>query len=356
MTGVQTCALPIYTSQALLSKVYLTLAGDEEESEYWQLAYNAALDVYNNANYELVRPYAALFGSPNKNNRESIFEIQFSSDINAGRMTETTFPVGHLLMSNIITEGKSWGKSRPTQRAFDMFDDEDPRLEASFVYRNYVNIFETNESKKTVILYPTQRKVGTNKEKWTYKQGDSEYAAWKKYYDPSMTASATNANFVYMRYADVLFILAESANELGLPDASTYLSEILDRARDLDGNGVIDSQKEIYPLPLSEEEANDKVKFRERVFRERLKEFTGECDEWYTIRRRGEKYLRMIMEEHNLQIDDWYNSQNITSLPKFVYKYNITDETVKKNLLLPFPSDEINRNENISQEEQNYGY
>lgn len=340
-----------YAAQALLAKVYLTMAGNDETSEYWQKAYDAALDVYQNGQYKLVHPYEKLFGSLNKNNEESIFEIQFSASVNSGRTTETTFPVGHELMSNIATQGKSWGKTRPTQLAFHQFEEGDPRREASFVYGQYTNIFEANASKKTVLLFPTTKKDGT-KNKMTYKQGDSEYAAWKKYYDPMMTATASNANFVFYRYADLLLVLAEAANEIGSADAATYLNEVLDRARDADGNGTIE-ENEVYPLPF---EGSDKVAMRERIFRERLKELTGECDEWYTVRRRGAEYLKKIMEEHNAYVDEWYASQKITALPKFVYKYQVTDETVKKNLLFPFPADEINKNEYIGQEDQNYGY
>lgn len=340
-----------YAAQALLAKVYLTMAGNDETSEYWQKAYDAALDVYQNGQYKLVRPYEKLFGSPNKNNEESIFEIQFSASVNSGRTTETTFPVGHELMSNIATQGKSWGKTRPTQLAFHQFEEGDPRREASFVYGQYTNIFEANANKKTVLLFPTTKKDGT-KNKMTYKQGDSEYAAWKKYYDPTMTATASNANFVFYRYADLLLVLAEAANEIGSADAATYLNEVLNRARDANGNGIIE-EDEVYPLPFEE---SDKAAMRERIFRERLKELTGECDEWYTVRRRGAEYLKKIMEEHNAYVDEWYASQEITALPKFVYKYKVTDETVKKNLLFPFPADEINKNEHIGQEDQNYGY
>lgn len=340
-----------YAAQALLAKVYLTMAGNDETSEYWQKAYDAALDVYQNGQYNLVRPYEKLFGSPNKNNEESIFEIQFSASVNSGRTTETTFPVGHELMSNIATQGKSWGKTRPTQLAFHQFEEGDPRREASFVYGQYTNIFEANANKKTVLLFPTTKKDGT-KNKMTYKQGDSEYAAWKKYYDPMMTATASNANFVFYRYADLLLVLAEAANEIGSADAVTYLNEVLDRARDANGNGTIE-EDEVYPLPFK---GSDKAAMRERIFRERLKELTGECDEWYTVRRRGAEYLKKIMEEHNVYVDEWYASQEIKTLPKFVYKYQVTDETVKKNLLLPFPADEINKNEYIGQEDQNYGY
>lgn len=339
-----------YAAEALLAKVYVTLAGDDPASEYWQDAYDAAFDVYQNGGYSLVKGFENLFGSRHKNNVESVFEVQFSADINSGRMTETTFPVGHPLMGNITAEGKSWGKTRPSQRAFMQFDEGDPRREASFVYGSYTNIFETNAKKKTIIMFPTTKADGTASG-MNYKQGDSEYPAWKKYVDPSMTASATNANFVFFRYADLLLLLAEAANEIDDANAAAYLNEVLDRARDADGDGSF-SENEVYPLAFS----GGKDELRERIFRERLKEFTGECEEWFTVRRRGETYLRKIMEEHNTCVEEWYNSQKIKTLPKFVYKYDITDESVKKNMLLPFPSDEINANENIGQNDQNYGY
>ncbi|MGL4292271.1 MAG: RagB/SusD family nutrient uptake outer membrane protein, partial [Bacteroidales bacterium] len=150
-----------YAAKALLAKVYLTMASGLEDPSYFQKAYDAGKEVYDAKAYQLVRPFAGLFGSENKNNIESIFEVQFSSAVNSGRTTETTFPVGHDLMSNIMTQGKSWGKTRPTPRAFDQFDEGDPRREASFVYSNYSNIFETNEKKKIILLYPTAKADGT---------------------------------------------------------------------------------------------------------------------------------------------------------------------------------------------------
>ena len=338
-----------YAAKALRAKVYLTLAGNDENSEYWQLCYDDALDVMKNGGYKLVTPYTNLFGSPNKNNEESIFEIQFSATASEGRMTETTFPVGHELMDKIPTQGKSWGKTRPNQIAFDQFDEKDPRREASFVYEKYVNIYGKGKN-RNVWLYPSP---ASNADKNSvFKKGDSEYAAWKKYYDPMMTARSTNANFVYMRYADVLLMLAEAANELPehQSEAHIYLNMVLDRAADANGNGMRDESESV---PAAIEESVSKEELREIIFRERLKEFTGECDEWYTVRRRGESYLKKIMQEHNDKIDQIFPDGKLRT---FVYKYNITDDNVKKNMLLPFPQDEITRNENISQEEQNFGY
>lgn len=331
-----------YAAQALLAKVYLTMAGNEEGSEYWQKAYNAALDVYTNGGYKLVT-LDKLYGSANKNNEESIIEIQFSGSVNDGRMTETTFPSGHSLMSNLPAKGKSWGKTRPTQRAFDQFEKGDPRRDFSFVHTEYTTLFPREGKPDKIALYPLLKK-GKGQD---YINKDSEYPAWKKYADPTLV-TATNADFVYYRYADLLLVLAEAANEIG-EDAMPYLKMVLDRARDVNGDGSVDPVTEISPKDPT---ATDKPALREFIFRERLKELTGECDEWYTVRRRGAEYLKKIMEEHNARIAELYGDKNMP----VVYVYNVSDENVNKNLLMPIPADEINRNETIGQEDQNPGY
>lgn len=335
-------------AKTYLARVYQTLAADDSASPYWQKCYDAAKEVYDSKAYKLVRPFAALFGEENKNNDESIFEIQFSATVNGGRLTEMTFPVGHPMMPNIPTKGKSWGKTRPNHSAFNQFDEQDPRREVSFVYGSYRNIY----MKKDIALYPTKKSQSGNIGA-TFNATESEYPAWKKYHSSGMTASATNTNFVFARYADVLLMLAEAANEMGnSAEAADYLNQVLDRARDLNGDNVIDPSTEVYPLPVSAEELGSQELMRERIIRERLKEFTGECDEWYTLRRRGTDMLKKVMEVHNAEVTDWYGGK----FPKFVYTFDVSDDNVKKNMLLPFPSDEINRNEHINIEDQNFGY
>lgn len=72
---------------------------------------------------------------------------------------------------------------------------------------------------------------------------------------------ATNANFVYYRYADLLLVLAEAANEIG-EDAMPYLKLVLDRARDSNGDGSV-AADEIYP---SDPVETDKASLREFIF------------------------------------------------------------------------------------------
>lgn len=86
-----------------------------------------------------------------------------------------------------------------------------------------------------------------------------------------------NANFVYMRYADVILILAEAANELSeyQTNAYKYLDEILDRAADLDGDGRRNDTEELYPEKVNDaDKTQDRL--RELIFRDVFCEFTGE--------------------------------------------------------------------------------
>lgn len=84
---------------------------------------------------------------------------------------------------------------------------------------------------------------------------------------------------------------------------------------------------------------------------ERQIELCGEADEWYTFRRRGAAYLKTIVDRHNA-----HPHVNKATPAKYVYKYAATDNDILRSLKLPFPPAEINRNEAIQDNEQNFGY
>lgn len=337
-------------AKAYLAKVYQTLAGNDDQSSYWQKTYDAAKEVYDSHAYKLVRPYSNLFGEFNNNNEESIFELQLGVSINNAHISETTLPRGYEELVNIKSPNGPWGKCHPTPYLFNHFDEGDPRRDASFIYGQYRNVLEKNVARQNVMLFPTTMAEATAR-KLIYVQDMSDYPCWKKYVSPSMTTSvSTNANFVFCRFSDIIMVMAEAANELGrTSEAADLLDEVLDRARDKDGNGVIDSATEVYPLAVSSAERGDKLAMRERIFRERLKEFTGEGDEWYTIRRRGLVDLERVLTEHNTFVQDFFAKQGISKLPRFVYLFDVTPEGLKTKLHLPFPANEINRNPVIQQ-------
>ncbi|HMI61699.1 MAG TPA: RagB/SusD family nutrient uptake outer membrane protein, partial [Puia sp.] len=50
-----------WAAYSLLAKVYMTLAGNDQSSPYWQKAYDEAIQVYNSKAYSLVLPFKDLW-------------------------------------------------------------------------------------------------------------------------------------------------------------------------------------------------------------------------------------------------------------------------------------------------------
>lgn len=329
-----------FAAKALLAKVYLTMAGNTEGSEYWEKAYTAAKEVYDAKCYTLQPSFTSVFDVANKNNKEIIFSIQFHTNQGGSSLTEMTLPSRNSLIPN-ATASNVWGKSRPSKDAFDLFVStypNDPRIDATFLHTKYYKL----DVKKDINVYPSKVKTtGQNPD-------DIEYPFIKKYVDPSYVTSSS-CNFIYYRYADLLLVLAEAANETGrTAEAIGYVNEVLKRARDKSGNGAIEATE---TSPAAWDLALGKEQVRAKIMVERQIELFGEADEWYTVRRRGFDFFKTIVDRHNA-----HAALNVATLPKFVYRYPATDNDIKRNLLLPFPANEIARNEAISQEEQNFGY
>ena len=336
---------------ALKAKVYLTMAGNDPVSPYWQMAYDAALTAYNSKVYSMLRPFSAVFDIKNKNNAESIFEIQFGAAVNSLKLTNITLPLGTTLTPN-STGGTQWGKTRPNKEVYDLFAltyPGDPRIDATFLHTSYTKMDLVVKSKTLLVnIYPSTATTGTN---GTLKANadDKEYPFIKKYLDPAITTEASSSNFIYYRYADLLLVLAEAANEINKTDeAIGYVNELLARARDKDGDFVADTDElspAAWPLGLTKDEV------RTKIMTERQIELCGEADEWYTFRRRGATYLKTIVDRHNA-----HPHVNKPTPAKYVYKYAATDNDILRSLKLPFPPAEINRNEAIQDNEQNFGY
>lgn len=159
-------------------------------------------------------------------------------------------------------------------------------------------------------------------------------------------------NMVIFRYADLLLLMADVENELGNTSVGlTYLNRVLTRARESGQGGEYPKNQ----TNLSQDELRDKI-FYERMF-----ELAGEPEMYEDVRRRGTEYLREVIEIHN-------QSKNV----KFRYEFeaangvggqfrdyeikNISEDFLRKNLLLPISADEITSNEELSLEDQNFGY
>ncbi len=319
-----------YAAYALLAKVYMTLAGNDQASPYWQKAYDEAIQVYNSGAYKLVRSFKDLWNVDKENSTESIFEIQYSmAGGSSNGLTQSFMPSNSTYTPNQKTSPLA--RIRLHKATFDDHGTGipgDPRIIASYIYGSY-----KSNSGTTTQLYPSPTASASN-----------GYPYVLKYADPNYISSVSNSNFIYLRYADVLLMLAEIENELHGPgSAYKYVNEVLFRARDANGNGTIEPT-ETAPADWS---GMSQDEFRQRIMLERRFELIGEGHEFYDTRRRGEAYLMAYLQRHNSH--PLFNATND-------WLYPTDAASVKRLLLMPLPSDEINSNRLITPEDQNYGY
>lgn len=307
---------PVKTAaNTILAKVYLTLASETNDMALWQLAYDEAIQVYGQ--YSLVPTYAELFNPSMENTSESIFEIQYAAN---GAIRNSD--VIRMYTPKQFYNYTSFGRVRPNKEVYDQHVGQypgDPRIDATFLANSYTKVNGAN-----VNIYPTQI------------NGNDGYTVLKKYLEPDFNGTATNRNFLKIRYADVLLMLAEITNELNGPTAEAYgyVNEVLARARNT-ASGTTTEPADFVALSQDD--------FRTRIMRERQYEMLGENHEWFDTRRRGYEYfLEEVIETHN----------NFPNLGNKDYTYPVS----VKNMLLPIPSTEISNNPKISQANQNPGY
>ncbi|TMM29070.1 RagB/SusD family nutrient uptake outer membrane protein [Polaribacter aestuariivivens] len=304
-----------FAANAYLAKVYMTLAGENNDMAMWQAAYDEAIQVYGK--YSLVPTYAELFKLGNENTSEAIFELQYGQN-GAVRNSDV---IRFYTLKN-FSDVTTFGRIRPNKETFDQHVNQypgDPRIDETFIYDSYTKV-----NGATQTIYPTRA------------NGNDGYAGIRKYLDAGFNGTTTSRNFMKMRYADVLLMLAEIENEINGPaNAYQYVNEVLARARNTE-NGTTTEPADFSGLTQDE--------FRSRILRERQYEMLAEGHEFYDTRRRGYKYfLEEVVTIHN-------NYPTFDPRKDFVYPISI------KNMLLPIPSIEFSGNRAISVADQNPGY
>ena len=232
-----------------------------------------------------------------------------------------------------------WGRCVLTRELYDTIvgthGGPDPRMEVNVVI-DYVRT-----DGKTVTSYPSLSPSSYN----VY----LPYPGIQKYKDPNGLDNNSHANnYIYLRYAEILLIYAEAENALNGPtgNAISALNQVLERARNSGSSGL--------PADVSTADFAGQESFRDRVLTERLAELMGEFHTWYDARRYGEEYFRLVCENHNRRLDQAKDQGIFVASSDFYFG---TDAfTIQRNMLLPIPESEINTNEAISFDDQNYGY
>jgi hypothetical protein len=234
--------------------------------------------------------------------------------------------------SDFIQEG---GWVGCTRHWYDLFDHDDYRITKGVKHRWRV---KTQRESNSGFYYPQTNEYcimatgydlngqavgsptgiyadGVN---YYYAQDAQCLAFTTKYMDVTNNSIANaDANWPFLRYADVLLIYAEAQNELGHPDdAIDYLNHVRRRSHaveaSLTGDGALDTQ----------------VKRRSAIIEERAKEFACEADRRWDLIRWG-IYLQAMNAIGGS--DD----------------AGVLKTRQERNLLFPIPVAEINTNKAI---------
>lgn len=255
-------------AQALLGKVLLTLKDYNGAKAQLQA-------VVSSSKHSLLAKPEDVFSVTNENNAEVIFSVQFASGINGN----TEGSSAHQQFSPSGTVSGAKGHNLPSKQLVALFAASDLRKNA------YVGT--------TSIGIPFSKKLTK----------------------PATSPDDGASNFVVLRYADVLLMLAEVENELNnTTSASTFLNQVRKRA------GLADAT------------ANTQADLRTAIELERRLEFIGEGHRWFDLLRSGKAVQVM---------NDWFKS-----VGKLI--------TINPNrLLMPIPQGQIDTDPAIK---QNPGY
>jgi hypothetical protein len=248
--------------------------------------------------HDLTTPYSDIFTEDGENSTESLFEIQNHRD------ETNNFGSDYARVQGVRGAGPwdfGWGFNSPSTTLVDAYEPNDPRRDATILF-----VGETTPYGEVPPLnLPNPR----------YNQ--------KVYTDPAYRTRANNlqadwVNIRILRYADVVLLAAEAANELGQTDLALEYLEMV-RARARGGNAAI----------LPEITERDQAALRDLIRHERRIELAMEHDRFFDLVRWG------IAEEA-------------------LHAAGKTNFVAGKHELMPIPQDEIDRSNGVLV--QNPGY
>lgn len=234
-------------AQALLAKVYLT-------RENWSQALNYANEVINSGEYGLEPNYEEIWRESSENGIESIFEIQARGQSTAHGVQQYSQTQGARGPS-----GWGWGFNTPTQDLVDAFDSEGDEI------RKDATIIFAGET-----LWDG-REVSESVENPRYNQ--------KAYSSANAGAAESDKNIRVLRYAEILLIKAEAANEMG------------DQVTALDALNEVRDRVELDPVVTTNQQ-----ELREAIWKERRLELAFEHDRWFDLLRTGR--AAEVMQAH----------------------------------------------------------
>lgn len=280
------------SANTLLGYVYMTLHNYSEAQTYLSA-------VVSSGTYSLLSDYASIFDPTNKNNAESIFEVQYHQGTQGLESKWTYQFIPALDNTDVITgvvgnNGLLGGWNTPTEDLMNSYEDGDVRKAASIA------------------------------DGYTDSDGNFvEYPFVIKYLHAHENYNNTDDNWMVYRYADVLLLLAECLNDQGHPDqALPYLNQVRNRAG------------------LDNVTTADQTQLDAIIAHERRVELAFENHRWLDLVRTG-KAIEVM------------NAFGVVMKAKYPYLLDRTYQVDEDKLIFPIPQTELTLNDQLV---QNPGY
>ncbi|RED93828.1 RagB/SusD family nutrient uptake outer membrane protein [Marinoscillum furvescens] len=297
---------------ALLASVQLTRGN-------WQAAYDEAKYVIDNAGafgYALEPDFQALFdASLPESSPEVIFEIDFrGNDQDAGGNYSRDYmaSVTGIRGDSRHETGEGWSVAVPSMEVYNSWDSRDYRKAVSFDTVTLINDDTVHYSNWDQVPRGVARPHIAKYFRYPGKSG--------------INARDSDQDYPVIRYAEVLLIAAEAANELNGPTAEAigFVNQVRERARrELDGDAATNNA---YPEDVTTGQTQDS--FRDLVLNERRLELAFEFGRWYDIVR------RQLGEESfgpgTLEPDNAFKASRDYLFPKFAGDLD-RNENLKQN-------------------------
>ena len=246
------------SANGLLAKVYLT-------QKKWGQAMSTANKVITSGQYDLSTAYDKIFGEDGENSKESVFEIQCTANLTEKRANGSQFAS----TQGVRGTGDwnlGWGFNVPSARLDAAYEANDPRKARTFLSMGVPSVYgevftAANQAADAPKVY--NHKIHSNPAR--RKALLDNFSYWM--------------NIRIIRYADVVLMYAEAANEVGgtanITDAREKLNSVRTRARG--SNGAI----------LPNVTFTDQSDLREAIRHERRIELAMEHDRFFDLVRWG---------------------------------------------------------------------
>lgn len=241
-------------ANGLLAKVYLT-------QKKYALAMNTADLVMKSGQYDLSTPYTRIFEEAGENSKESVFEVQATATV----AEPIAFGSQYAQVQGIRGTNEwdlGYGFNTPSAALESAYENNDPRKARTILYRGGTSMYgeaipaglpNAKYNQKVYTLLAKRNAVGYR------------FGTWM--------------NVRLLRYADVVLMYAEAANELGGANNIALALDALNsiRARARQGN----------PNVLPDYVTTDQAVLREYIRRERRVELAMEHERFFDIVRWG---------------------------------------------------------------------